>query len=379
LSFETLADLAKETKDRPVEEEVRLIALKTPEMHSQPCVFHHSLVLGSLHGYSPPPMDGRIPLSGGKAFRDGEKYGVSYKEAPEAEALLRWAEKKFEDVEYTFASSWRKMVQDANFQLTETDLAKMGVPVNTAKTLEDIRELVKDIVSNHKLTGCLFQTILGLFNESNHMVSIVNRWMNMKCPPLSSFAPYASYFLEVELFLLLAINKKLISAERKSNKIDISYLFYLPFCMAFVSTDKLHKKCAPLFLRKDQQFIWGSEMKESLRRTNEHFKTYPLNIREQGLNVIAPAPPVCFESEITRLYDLHCGNDWRNITSAIRFPRNHGEKDIVEYVNSKKKLLDISLDEINNLGEPSSITIERRISKGRGSWYQLPNDIDKMN
>ncbi len=377
---ETLADLSKKFKDsRDPKNEVSLIANKTPQMHSYPCVFHVPMVIESLYGNNP-PMNGRVPLKGGKPYKDGKSFGVTYKESPEAEALLRWAKGEFQEVEHHYASTWRSIVQNADFQLSTTDLEKMGVPVNTANTLEEIRALVNDIVSNPKLTGGHIQTILALFNETKHTVAIVRRWTDMKCPPLNIFAPYAAFFLEIELFFLLAVNKKLISSNRKSNKTDISYLYYLPFCMAFISTDKLHKRCAPLFLRKNQQFIWGDEMKYSLKKTDNHFKEYPQEIKEKGLNVIAPAPPVCFESEITRLFDLYCRNDWRTITSSISTdPKKRTGKEIVDEMKAKANLPEISSEEVKKLGEANSMTFERMISKGRGNWYQLPKDIEKKN
>ena len=62
----------------------------------------------------------------------------------------------------------------------------------------------------------------------------------------------------------IAIAAHLISPERPSNRTDIAYLFYLPFCMMFVSSDKLHRETANLFLRADQEFVWGLDLKDDL-------------------------------------------------------------------------------------------------------------------
>ena len=43
-------------------------------------------------------------------------------------------------------------------------------------------------------------------------------------------------------FFHVAVGKKLISPDRLSNRVDIAYLYYLPFAMVFVSNDKLHKR-----------------------------------------------------------------------------------------------------------------------------------------
>ncbi len=376
---ETLADLAKECKPgRPSSDDiVKNISTKTPQLHSNPCAFHASLVIGNLLG-NELPMNGRIPLVGGKPYRNGDKLGVSYKDAPEADAFNRWSKGNFYEVEKEFASKWREIVQNSNFEFSETELLSMGVPVKNVKTLEEIRKIVSDIVENVSMTGGIIQTVLKIFNSTQLIVPIIRRWQSLGGPPIKKFAPYASFFYEVEMFFLIAVNKGIISADRKSNKIDISYLYYLPFCMIFISTDKLHQRCAPFFLREDQEFIWGNNMKEALTKTNEYFLTFPVELREKGLSAIAPAPPVCFESEITRVYDIYCRKEWRRKLTAVTPPKGVKDRNIVEEVNRQLKLPEISQEEADQLGEPKGIIIERNVSQGRGHWYQVPKGIKKQ-
>jgi hypothetical protein len=42
-----------------------------------------------------------------------------------------------------------------------------------------------------------------------------------------------------------------------------------------VSSDDLHRRCAPLFLRPDQEFVWGIDMKPALKAVNAHFLQLP--------------------------------------------------------------------------------------------------------
>ena len=60
---ETLADLEKAVREgRTPEQEVGIIASKTPEVHSSPNFFHGGLCISNLMG-SDCPMDGRIVRS----------------------------------------------------------------------------------------------------------------------------------------------------------------------------------------------------------------------------------------------------------------------------------------------------------------------------
>jgi hypothetical protein len=54
--------------------------------------------------------------------------------------------------------------------------------------------------------------------------------------PLHEYAPYAAFVLTIEVFFHIALAAGLISPDRASNRTDIAYLFYLPFCTTFVST-----------------------------------------------------------------------------------------------------------------------------------------------
>jgi hypothetical protein len=55
--------------------------------------------------------------------------------------------------------------------------------------------------------------------------------------------------------------------------LDAHYLFYLPFCHVFASFDRLHRLLAPLFLRPDQRFLSGDDLKRELAASIETRKS----------------------------------------------------------------------------------------------------------
>jgi hypothetical protein len=79
----------------------------------------------------------------------------------------------------------------------------------------------------------------------------------------------------VELFFQIALGADLIGTARVSNRTDIGYLFYTPFCHVFVSSDNLHRRCAPHFLRPDQSFAWGLDLKADLNRLMNYYASRP--------------------------------------------------------------------------------------------------------
>jgi hypothetical protein len=90
----------------------------------------------------------------------------------------------------------------------------------------------------------------------NCVPQILKLWKDAGGPGLEEFAPYAAYMLKVDFFFYLALDAGLLSSERVSSRVDMAYLYYLPFCQIFTSGDKLHRPVAPRFIGDDQMFLW---------------------------------------------------------------------------------------------------------------------------
>jgi hypothetical protein len=106
-------------------------------------------------------------------------------------------------------------------------------------------------------------------------------------PRLADFAPYTAHCLLVDVFFHVAVDKKMIAPERASNRVDIAYLYYLPFAMMFVSNDKLHRRTVPLFLDDRQLFVVGEDLKRDLTALDAYYSGRPGEERKQGLFSLA--------------------------------------------------------------------------------------------
>jgi hypothetical protein len=105
---ETLADLEKEIRDgRTPEQVVGNLALKTPDMNSTACAHHWRIMSGVLAGREM-PMDGRIPRDYGQVVNLDGKAGIFYAKSQEEEALERWLQGEFLDVERQIAKRWQR-------------------------------------------------------------------------------------------------------------------------------------------------------------------------------------------------------------------------------------------------------------------------------
>jgi hypothetical protein len=118
-----------------------------------------------------------------------------------------------------------------------------------------------------------------------------DRWLITGQPPLSRLASYTAQVFKVDLLYYLGIHRGFISGERASNKADMAYLYYLPFTTVFVSHHKLHHRTVPLFLKRDQSYLDGDELKNALRELDEHYDGLPDEIKQRGVFAFAAYPP----------------------------------------------------------------------------------------
>ncbi len=370
---ETLADLEKAVRSgRTPEEEVGLIAAKTPQMHSYPNMFHRELCISNLLGY-PIAMDGRPVIAGGNPVKTKNQSGIVFDEAPEARAFSRWQDGKFLEVERELAKVWRTIVAALNFDVITKSFQALGVNPNTCQTLIEAKTVAESIVNRSAQSqGRMKNLFLPLLGISDELVdNILKRWCHYGCPSLSIYAPYAAYVLTVDIFFYIALAAKLIAPEKVTNKIDLAYLFYLPFCMVFTSSDRFHKCCAPFFLRDEQTFIWGADLKEDLLKINRYYDGLPESEMEKGLYAFASSPP----KDDGFLMDRFLPN-WRKHSGIVAPKNNEASRRLVEHVKEFAEAKPLEPEQVDfDPSNPDSMVIKRKVSKRRGKWWQLPKDI----
>ncbi len=374
---ETLADLGKPIKNgiNP-EHEVKKIADKFPEAHGNPCAFHLHLCMNNLLGINV-PMGRGIPQSGGRLVKEGEKSGVVYDIAPESKAFNRWSNQEFASVERQYACDWRLRLSSVNLEHVASTLRLLGVDSKLCKDLESAKLIAESAIKGgDKLFDRLKLVCYFLRIPEQYHTEIVKKWHSRGYPLLESYAPYAVYVAILEVFFHVAISANLISADRPSNLMDIAYLNYLPFSDIFVSSDKIHKKCAPIFQREGQLFIWGPDLKKGLNELNNHYNLLPSETKEKGIGSFALTPPKEGSFYVSDIWDK-CFSNWRNKKEYSDpekvLPQEFG-RNVQRMANAPALPKDkIDFDPQN----PDSLLIQRSIHRKRGSWYQFPKNFEK--
>ncbi len=377
---EVLADLSKVPRDqRTVERIVADVARKTPIMHATPNVSHSKLCLGELLGHSI-EMRGVPAVAGGRAVRQSDgKVGIVFDEASEAKAFDRWQRGKFYELEREFASRWREQLKAAN-HADMAKLAKTALKISASpKTLDEALAIAKEVVQGAGQRFWILKTAYALLGlEPRQWNAVLTRWKEMGGPPLPQYAPYTAYCLLVDVFFYVAVDKRLISPDRPSNRTDIAYLYYLPFAMMFVSNDKLHKKTVPLFLTDRQHFVSGDELKKDLQALDAHYSALPEAERAQGLFRLASTPPNDDAFLTTRIWKRF----GLNFERSKPFDHNENKETNDKIVAEMKKLMaaaktpEPGMFTPGELNDPNAITIQRLVPLQRGKWRLMPPGVE---
>jgi len=375
---ETLADLEKHVREgRTPEQEVGIIADKVPEMGGYPCAYHIDLGGAALFGANI-PLDGRIPTSGGRPVKLDGKLGFVHEESAAAQAFSRWQEREFLAVERQFARTWRTTLNNVDLAGIAAGIRAMGITPGTCRSLEDANGIVNRFLDRDGTVAVdQLNLALVLFEiPPSYDFDLFGRWAMQGRGSLRRLAPYAAHVVAVELFFRIALGAALVGTADANNRTDIGYLFYTPFCQVFVSSDNLHRRCAPQFLRADQTFVWGHDLKADLNRLMNYYAGRPEEEKEQGLMRLAPTPPSDDDGVVAQLWDRHFGS-WRRRSTKAPESRNPKEDaELIAHINRLSSAPAISRGEMDlNPADADFVQIQRRIAKRRGDWWQLPKDL----
>ena len=370
---ETLADLDKTVREgRLPEHEVGIIADKFPDMHGLPCAHHSTLGSWELLGY-PVRMTGQVPRGGRRVESRSGKAAV-FETSPETDAFERWQKREFAEVERRYARLWRRHLGNPTVAEASATIRALGV-FERAKNLRQAKMMASRVVGRLEEPLHWFplvQSLLGLHQGSAQ--DILDRWIRCGKPPLVDFAPYTAYVVDVEVFFQIALASKLVSSERRSNRLDIAYLFYLPFCMMFVSNDRLHQRCAPMFLRPDQEFVWGPDLKMNLGQINRDYLKLPNAIAERGVYSLTDDPPAVGNQAVRKLWSrlLPKWSESGSELSSESHRRGPTAREIRELAEAPEM---VTSDAASLAGELDQAVIRRLVKKKKGSWYQLPAQL----
>ena len=341
--FEELrAGLEKSYRDgREPEHEVKTLAAKLPTYASTVNLDHMTLCVHDLMGHIV-HMDGR-PIVGNArevVTSQGER-GYFIDEQSELKSLRNWSEGIFSDEDRTAARQWRDGKARIDLRTLVESLAWTRAHTGQLKQDADALTLIDSLLGDRAHSQKLLEIILDILVIPRVMrPRIVQKWKSAGRPMIGLYAPYALYVARVDMLFYFLLARGLLSPDDPSDRIDLSYLYYLPFGKVFSSSDKLHKRLSAHFIT-DRLYVDGRDLKESISVVRGYYENNPSE------KVRASYPPLEGEFWISSLYDrLRPG--WR--TQAAKGPVK-----ITPEMNEKvMKHLKPMLDAISALDKPEN-------------------------
>jgi hypothetical protein len=287
LFSEIFGDLKKFASPDDQKREVAKVASKMPGGESCFTAHYRILVEANLLGEHV-QMDGRPILLGGTDVTDslGRK-GTFFEEQPERSALRRWLAGEMSEAEALLSQRWRESTRAFSLErLRSSTLRDFRV-----RSLADVMVAAENLCIDRSRQ---FENLQWIVAESGvpeeTATKIFNRWLALGMPPLSDFAPFAYYCLRVFVAFYIGLANDVLST-RSSNRLDLEYVLYLPFCKVFCSCDSFHLKLAPLFLQPDQDVVDGQILKQDLRRIRNYFDSLAEEDRKSYREKFGLYPP----------------------------------------------------------------------------------------
>jgi len=372
---ECLADLEKTIRSNSTPEQlVGSLATRTPESQSYPNVHHATILRGELAGkFDLKTAHGRVMLAGGRHVQLGDKKGIIFEHSPEAEAISRWGKREFLELERNTARQWRCALTSIDLNaMVQSVMGALG-PWRKPKSLEDARKMTDTIIDNMD-PEWLIRFGLNLLGAAETVEYVVSNWVQKRRPPLRDHLPYFVFMLTINIFFCLVLPTQLLSKVKPSHKVDLAYLYYLPFCSVFTSKDNFHADIVPLFLSPEQTFVNGSELKEDLKRLVAHYEALPEDVLKTGLIHFAAYPPDDAGLLITRLWDQYLPS-WRaarDMPKPVRDPEE--EKRLVEEINRQTDSPELQPSDEQDIDKMDYATIRRMVHPKKGRWLRFSEE-----
>ncbi len=215
----------------------------------------------------------RVPMTGQILPEDMEEVtdvdgsrAYLLKPGPGNRAIMRWAQKRFVEGERIAAKRLRGEAKMLGITSMEKRLDRQLVVVPKVRSLAELPTVVGDLFARLPLQRIWIAWLLEeLEAPPEAREAVRRRWLAVGGPRLSDFAPYAAHCVRAFLLLVAGMKHGVLTA-RPSNRVDIEYLLYLPFCEVFVSADRLHHQLGPPLARTDQSVVRHDVFRADLQR-----------------------------------------------------------------------------------------------------------------
>lgn len=373
LIIEILADLKQEKPGRDSQVRVQQLAHKILQLKPSYTMNYQELIKHELFGYHVDMSRRPIISQGSRVVGEDGKKGVVIEEMLEEQILQRWQSKKFDEAEKLSADQWHR-----SNAVNKIDISKHERPqgIDDLKTLDDVNNYVGNYLKKPNVQRDIITNIIAVYGVNPKIASqVFYKYETKQFSMLSDIAPYCVKCYRMYLVFSLAIARG-IHNPRRTDIIDLQYLYYLPFSSIFTSDDKFHKRFTPLFLEDDQSFISGKDLKNDLGIFVSLRKEQDEDKRAEWTRRYSHYPPSVDSSFTVDMWDRNVPETSRKYDDPVTKRTPAENKDLVDRLN---KLANSPLDSqtVNSDAgnEPEFIMIKRK----RGRMIFAPVEVESFS
>lgn len=269
---EILGDLSKEEKsDRPTpKDQVTRLAAKMFPYNAYVNMDYKELLHNSLLGEKI-TQDNRPLVEAVKSINSATGKGLVFTETEQELSIKRWKNGHFTNIDEIISKIWR--IESQKDDVVDTFkkhfgyLSEIKVSNNKASNEDKLREL-KDklesfIKANPKL---ILKSILEYYDISpTNGQAIFYRFESENFNSVEDFADYALYCYKIPAMYYLGINNSLFG-ERKTNLLDLEYLYYAPFAKVFTTNDNFLIRLFDAVKPDGVHFISLAQLKDDMTK-----------------------------------------------------------------------------------------------------------------
>ncbi|MBU0596377.1 SEC-C domain-containing protein [Candidatus Bipolaricaulota bacterium] len=324
LGMEILADLKKGDDPEAAREQTVILANKLLQIDSAVNIQHGVLLLNDLLGTPVSMIKKPVVLAGDETRHDDGRTGMYYEETDFDRAILRWQTGDFDAADSILASQWRRSSEELDLEAYRTRNAKSRLPDPGPSSLGELTEMLDAYVeATPARTDVLTHLIREFGFSQEHAQRICYRAECMGPGPLSQMSAYGALCAKTGLIFYYGLVHGFIGT-RATNRIDLDYLYYLPFTHVFVSGDKFHVAMAPCLVRDSQMFVDAAVLKAELKAIADVWGL-PYSEGDKGASQYVPEP---LDDPDSLLYKI-----WK-----MAFPQwRPGERDLAPTLTEEQK------------------------------------------
>ena len=225
---------------------------------------YQQLLVSSIEGSWMPEVGGIFPGAWRRTGGGGDP-GVEIGDSAEQLALVRWQMGRFTEAEAILSERWRDVTREFDLEAfaDRVKSAMKGAPkvASLAEAREAAEEFMRtDASPARTLRWLLDELVIG----DRVQDAVMRRWSLTWPRTMAEFSPYAAHLATVLIAFYLGLQSQVVK-KLPTNRLDLEYVFYLPFCDVFTSQDNFQTDLARAFLESPQLFIPAQDLKGDMK------------------------------------------------------------------------------------------------------------------